>query len=144
MVDILYKTTRPRGNKKYISSSKVAAVIFPCTSFEEDCLIGELVYGYDFDTTRLECYLTSSLFEVGSISVSGEQKVVQVEVSPWIVNGVWVCCVGAVGDIFSYSMADEWVKKEFPCTYGKDLKPAVFTPDNFDLCVQVIKERSKE
>lgn len=143
MVDILYKVHRPMGNKKYISSNKVAAVVFPCTSFEEDCLINELVYNYKFDTTKLECYLISSLFEVGSIDVAGEQKVIQVEVSPWNVKGVWVCCVGAIGDIFSYLMADEWVRKEFLCKYGKN-KPAIFTPDNFDLCVQVIKERSKE
>lgn len=43
------------GNKKYISSNKIAAVIFPCTSFEENCLINELVYNYEFDTTKLEC-----------------------------------------------------------------------------------------
>jgi hypothetical protein len=37
MVDILYKISRPMGNKKYVSNNEVAAVIFPCISFEEDC-----------------------------------------------------------------------------------------------------------
>lgn len=102
-----------------------------------------MVYSYKFDTTKLECYLKSSLFNVGSINVAGKQKVIQVEVSPWNVKGVWVCCIRPIGDLFSYSMADEWVRKEFPCTYGKDLKPAIFTPDNFDLCVGVINDRSR-
>lgn len=143
-LDIPYSVNKETGKDLCIKSTEVNAVIFPCTHFEQACLIQELTNTYWVKDDDITQYKAGSIFTVDWVGFLGERKPITVELSLWMIKGAWVCFVAPSGDIFSYLLVEEWVKGHFPCQYDNNLRRAIFDPDNFHGCVQAIEEKRNQ
>jgi hypothetical protein len=136
MIDIVYGSTGERDLT--ISSEQVSAVVFPCYDFEELIIYREMVER--FGEENLSQPRLSKSTVVDWVNLLGEVKEVRVVLRCWRVKEAWVCFVGPLGDMFSYNMAEDWLKGHFSCTYDKGRRRAFFNPMNFHNCIIALEE----
>lgn len=123
-----------------ICSNDVAAVVFPCSQFEVGVLIESLTTLYGFKPEELQEPTCGTQFLVDWVQHLGECQPIHISLRCWRVCGVWICFAGPAGDIFSYRMAEDWLRGHFSCKRSDGQARAFSDPSNFHNCVAAVLE----
>ncbi len=140
MIDIVIGEEYESGKDITISSEDVAAVVFPCSSFEAHTLWRQLQDIWGFSNQELIQPRLGRPMLVDWCHFLGEEKEILVVPWCWNVRGVWLCFVESTGNFSSYNLIEEWIDGHFPCTWDGGTRRAVFDPFNFHNCVRALKE----
>lgn len=120
-----------------VSSEDVHLVVFPCSSFEIHVLWKQLQEHYGFLQDRMREPRVTTMFTVDYVTFLEKRKWIQVCLWCWNIEGAWVCFVQPIGDMFSYTMVEEWLKGHFNFHYEKGT--AICDPNNIHNGVKAIE-----
>ena len=121
------------GKDVTVSSEEIAAVIFPCSDFETYHFYNELEANFE---TEVKPPRMLRPIQVDWGHYLGKKIPIYITAFCCQIQGKWLCFIRPEGDMFIYTVVEQWVEAYFP-------NAKTFTTFNFRNCVSLLKEIAK-
>lgn len=121
-----------------IPSSSVAAIVSPCSAFEQQTLRKLLQTQYGFEEADLRQPRMVCPVLVDWVTFLGQPQSIYVKLWCWRVKTVWLCFVEPSSDMFSFGLVESWLREHFDCKDDRGVF-ALYEPENFWNCVRVLQ-----